>query len=136
MRVFLDTNVLVSAFATRGLCADVLQLVLSEHSLLLGETVSSELKRVLLDKLEVPPRIVAEAESLLRQEAEIVSDAVVPDVRPRDDDDVVVLGEALIGEADVLITGDRDLLDIAADASLRILSPREFWEHLRSDEEE
>jgi len=31
VRVFFDTNVLVSAFATRGLSADLLRLVLTEH---------------------------------------------------------------------------------------------------------
>ena len=31
MRVFFDTNVLVSAFLARGLCADLLRLVLTEH---------------------------------------------------------------------------------------------------------
>jgi uncharacterized protein len=39
VRVFLDTNVLVSAFATRGLCADLLELVLLEHDLVLGRWV-------------------------------------------------------------------------------------------------
>ena len=39
MRVFLDTNVLISAFATRGLGADVVNLVLAEHQLVLGESV-------------------------------------------------------------------------------------------------
>ena len=37
MRVFLDTNVLVSALTTRGLAADVFRLALSEHELLTGE---------------------------------------------------------------------------------------------------
>ncbi len=36
MRVFLDTNVLVSAVATRGLCADVLREVLLSHQLLVS----------------------------------------------------------------------------------------------------
>ena len=31
MKVFLDTNVLVSAFATRGLSADVVRLLLTEY---------------------------------------------------------------------------------------------------------
>ena len=38
MRILLDTNVLVAAFATRGFCFDILQLVLAEHRLLVGET--------------------------------------------------------------------------------------------------
>ena len=42
MRVFLDTNVLASAFGTRGLCADVLRLIMAEHELITGEVVVEE----------------------------------------------------------------------------------------------
>ena len=52
MRVFLDTNVLVSAFATRGLCADVLRLILAEHTLVTGEVVLRELRRALWQQTE------------------------------------------------------------------------------------
>ena len=45
--VFLDTNVVVSAVATRGLCADLFHVVLAEHELVLGETVLTELRPVL-----------------------------------------------------------------------------------------
>jgi len=39
VKVFLDTNILVSGVATRGLCADVIRLVLAEHELITGEVV-------------------------------------------------------------------------------------------------
>jgi uncharacterized protein len=39
VRVALDTNVLVSAVATRGICADVLRVVLTEHELVVGARV-------------------------------------------------------------------------------------------------
>jgi len=47
VRVFLDTNVLVSAFATRGVCADLVRFVLAEHTLVTSEVVLRELRRVL-----------------------------------------------------------------------------------------
>ena len=40
--------------------------------------------------------------------------------------------DAFLRGAEVLVTGDRDLLDIAAEASIAILSPRGFWERLRA----
>ena len=66
MKVFLDTNVLVSAFATRGLCADVLRQVLAEHELLVGERVLREVGRVLRAKLRVPQPVIDEIEQFLR----------------------------------------------------------------------
>ena len=38
MRVFFDTNVLISAYTARGLSADLFRLVLSEHEVLTGES--------------------------------------------------------------------------------------------------
>jgi len=54
VRVCLDTNVLVAAFATRGLCADVLRAVLAEHDLVVGDVILAELRRVLATKFKLP----------------------------------------------------------------------------------
>ena len=131
MRVFLDTNVLVSAFTTRGICADVVTVVVAEHQLVLGETVLDELTRVLSDKMQVPAATIEEAESFLRREGAVVSHQSEPDVDLRDPDDVPVLAEALEGLAEMLVTGDLDLLELTHDLSIDILSPRGFWERLQ-----
>lgn len=132
MRVFLDTNVLISAFATRGLCADVLHTVLAEHQLVLGETVLTELGRVQRTKLGLPADLVDETLAFLRREAAVTSDVVDPGLSLRDPTDVPIFGEALAAGAQVLVTGDRDLLDVGRGAPLPILSPRAFWDHLRT----
>lgn len=54
MRVFIDTNVLVSAFATRGLSADVMTLVLREYELVISGDVLAEFDRVCRTKLRLP----------------------------------------------------------------------------------
>lgn len=133
MRVFLDTNVLVSAVATRGLCADVMQACLAEHQLVLGGTVLSELRHVLERKLQLPPETVGELDSFLRRHAVVIKAAPPLSIDLRNPSDIPVLAEASAGEADVLVTGDRDLLDAATEAPLPILSPRAFWEQLRSN---
>lgn len=133
MRVSLDTNVLVSALTTRGICADILTVVLSDHQLVLGERVLEELGRVLERKMKVPRDSVHEAQAFLRQEAAIISTSVEVDASIRDPDDVEVLGQAIAGLADVLVTGDRDLLDVTAVLPLEVLSPRGFWERLHRE---
>lgn len=54
MKIFADTNVLVSAFTARGLCADLLEVILADHQLMTGEYVLNELERVLSTKPGVP----------------------------------------------------------------------------------
>lgn len=132
MRVFPDTNVLVAAFATRGLCADVLRTVLAEHELLISVTVVEELTRVLIEKIRVPEPTVREIAIFLRASASVAdAPANTPPVVVRDPDDAVVLGEALATRADVLVTGDKDLLEAGEVPGIRILDPRGFWQLVR-----
>lgn len=133
MRVALDTNVLVSAVAARGLCADVFNLVLAEHELIIGETVLSELKRVLREKIRVPSKLVEEFVTLLRTEGVVVKQGEPLVIAIRDKTDIPVLGEAIASKAEVLVTGDKDLLDVSDVLPLRILTPRGLWEELRQD---
>ena len=135
MRIALDTNVLISAFATRGLSSDVLNLVLADHQLVLGETVLTELDRVLQTKLKVPAETAQETQAFLRTQAVVVSSAPLLDLPIRDKDDVPVLSEAVHGLAEVLVTGDQDLLTVADAAPIQILTPRGLWELLRAESE-
>ena len=132
MRVCLDTNVLVAAFATRGLCADVLRAVLTEHELVLGEVILVEFRRALKTKLKVPVDRIESAEAVFNT-IEIVPKPERPSaLKIRDPDDRWILATALDGKADVLVTGDKAVLAVADDAPLLILEPRAFWELLRS----
>jgi len=132
MRVFPDTNVLVSGFATRGLSADVVRLLLAEHELLTGEVILDETRRVLTEKFGVPEEKADEIEGLLRRRhVEPVPDSGSP-VEVRDPDDEIVLASAIAAEAKILVTGDKDLLDVADQVdALRIMTPRTFWEEVR-----
>lgn len=133
MRIALDTNVLVSAVATRGLCADVFNLILAEHELILGETVLAEVKRVLREKIRVPSKLAEEYASRLREQSLVVKQAEALAIAIRDKSDIPVLAEALAGKAEVLVTGDKDLLDVTVELPILILTPRGLWERLRQD---
>ncbi|MFQ6045847.1 MAG: putative toxin-antitoxin system toxin component, PIN family [Gemmatimonadales bacterium] len=130
MRIALDTNVIVSALATRGLCADLFQAVLAEHDLLVGETVLGELRRVLTRKLRLPDATIDAIEAFLQRQAIVVTAERVAATGKLEPADGTVLAEAAAGAADVLVTGDNDLLEIQ-DPPLTIASPRQLWELIR-----
>ena len=132
MRVLLDTNVLVSAFATRGLCADVFRHVLADHQFLASEIVLDELAAVLRTKLKLPVTTIDEIVRYLRQ-FEVVARPETPSAIPvRDPDDRWILASAIEGKADVLVTGDRDLLSVADSSPILLVDPRGFWTMSRS----
>lgn len=133
MRVCLDSNVLVSGFATRGLAADVVRVTLAEHELLVPEVVLSEVARVLKRKVGLPPETVAAVEQLLRAQIVVPKPAERSALVVRDPDDAWVLASAVAGGADVLVTGDADLLSVGNAAPVPILTRRAFWERLRAE---
>ena len=128
MKVFLDTNVLVSGFATRGLCADVIRLVLAEHQVIIADVVLNKLKRVLKHKIHLPGEQIQEILAFLESQT-VQPKPISPSPIPvRDEDDQWVLASALAAKADVLVTGDKDLLDVADEVrNLTITDPRGFW---------
>ncbi|NBC27796.1 MAG: putative toxin-antitoxin system toxin component, PIN family [Bacteroidetes bacterium] len=133
MKIFADTNVLISAFTARGLCADLLEIILADHQLMTGEFVLQEFERVLITKLSVPQNKVSKTILFLRKHHHIEP---IPDkpseVKVRDEDDRWVLESALRAKADILVTGDKDLLVLSKDLTqIKIISPRGFWEILK-----
>lgn len=131
MRVFLDTNVLISAFAARGLCADLMRLLLAEHEVLTGEVNLVELRRVLTKRFKATASQVEVIEQLLRDQTVVPKPAAVLALKVRDADDAWVLASAVAGNADLLVSGDQDLLVLADRAPLPVLSPRDAWNRLR-----
>jgi uncharacterized protein len=129
LRVFLDTNVLVSAITTRGLSADVFRLVLDKHEFVTGEPVLRETERVLALKFRFPPEIVDQTLQFLRRFPVEPMPDEPSDVQIADADDRWILEAAVRSNADVLVTGDRDLLVVADRVERpRVLTPRAFWE--------
>jgi uncharacterized protein len=133
VRVCIDTNVLVAAFATRGLCADVLRTVLVDHELVIGDVILVELDKVLMEKFGVP-QSRREAVRAALPTATVVPRPAAPHPLPlADPDDRWIVAPAIDGHAEVLVTGDHGLLLAAETAPLAILSPRGFWEQLRRE---
>jgi len=129
VRIFFDTNVLVAAFATRGLCADLFAHVLLEHELLVGETVIRELRNKLRLKLKLPKRTIDEIEALLRDQVVVKTPAAHLSLKISDPDDEWIVAEALV-------TGDAGLQRLGKRAPLPIVSPRGLWNVLRGVEPE
>ena len=124
MRVVLDINVLVAALLTQGVAAQVVDLWLAgRYTLLTAEVQLREPRRVLRDKF--PRAKVGRLVNLLRRQAEVVARPRPPGLSPDPDDDLL-LGIALVGRADCLVTGDKSPLLSLKVKGLRILSVRSF----------
>ncbi|MBI5184491.1 MAG: putative toxin-antitoxin system toxin component, PIN family [Nitrospinae bacterium] len=136
MRIFFDTNVLVSAFLSeKNFCFKLVDEVIDLGAFVTGEVVLTELERALLKNAKIAPDDVRGFLADLR-ELEIAPAPTHPSsVHVRDPDDALVLASALMAKADILVTGDQDLLTLGKVENLRIMSPRELSELLASEQE-
>ena len=130
MTVFLDTNVLASSIATRGLCSELLESVIHDHELLTCRPVLRELERVLAQKLRLPEAVVAGFLALLKAEGTVVESRKNPPIPIKDADDIPILACAIAGKADVFVTGDKELLGLRKIEDLAVVSPRDLWNQL------
>ena len=132
MRVFLDTNVIVAAVTTRGLCADVVREALARHELVVSETLFQEITVVLMEKLGVPAGFISDLISLVREGAVLAIPSAATDIPARDQADRVLVSAALNGKAELFVTGDAELLELRAIGPMAFVSPRGFWERVKS----
>ena len=133
MKVLLDTNVLASAAATRGLCADVLREVLAKHELVLCPQILSELRRTLRKKFGVSRELIKDFVSLIQQNTMLSEPVDLPALHLKDKDDLGILAAAVSSGADVVVTGDGELQELGHVSGIKIISPRQFWEDLRGE---
>jgi len=131
VRVFFDTNVLVSAFLARGFCADLLRLVLSEHTLVSSEVVLAEVRDVLGRKGRLPAAQIEAIEAFLRDQPVAPRPQQALQLGLVDADDEWVLASAVLAEADVFVSGDQGVL-ACHQPPLPLFTPRACWEHLRA----
>ena len=132
MHVFIDTNVLLSAslFPSGGASRAYNVAVAAPNDAIVSDYVVDELKSVYARKF---PAKTAALDSFLAALASTVEIVSTPDeaktekdeTEIRDPADRPVLRAARHTSADILLTGDKDLLEAAVD-NPRVMSPREF----------
>jgi uncharacterized protein len=133
--VVFDTNILFSAFAFKGgLCDQVFRACLRRCEMATCEHILGELHRHLTGKTELSAAEIQDALEIVRDAGPLVVPAVVPPGACRDPQDLPILGAALAAHADVLVTGDKDLLVLGTFAGIPILSPREFHTRFVADQ--
>lgn len=136
MKLVLDSNVIIAAFASRGLCHSLLETCLFDHTIFLSDDLINEIINKLGKKLKLPDKIIGEIISFLKNHSEIVSPQPLEKSICRDQDDDHVISLAISTNSDYIIFGDNDLLILKKCKSIQILNPRDFWNLLHKQQRE
>jgi len=132
VKVLLDSNVLVAALATRGLCAALFETCLKSHQIIGTDQILDEVQKALAEKVKLPALLVMGIRKYLLSEWTQVTPEDVAPTSCRDPTDLSILGAALSGKADAIVTGDMGLLVLKSFQGIPIFTPREFWARLTS----
>ncbi|MBI4368776.1 MAG: putative toxin-antitoxin system toxin component, PIN family [Elusimicrobia bacterium] len=131
MRIIFDSNVIIAAFATHGLCHFLFELCLRGHEIIVSDIILKEVEQKLRKRVKVPAHEVDDIISYLQKHCLIDRPVPVPKDACRDSKDLVILGLAVGSHAECLVTGDADLAVLKHYHETAIFSPRRLYEHLR-----
>src|SRR3990172_6078253 len=128
MIVVFDTNVLIAAIITEGICSKLLHRARAgEFSLVSCPFIMQELRRILSKKFHLDQdEITSSLEPISEALSKVIEHSIkVKDVcRDADDDNIIAC--AVAAKADYLVTGDSDLLDFKSYEDVKIITPRGF----------
>ena len=126
MKVFLDTNVWLSATIFSGLCEEILLQCAERGELYSSLLIQAEAHEVLKRKFPKTPHACDLFDASF-QSAHLISDCA----EPVGDNDRRLVTAAAIAGMDLFVTGDKRVLSWAADVGMqyemKIISPREAW---------
>lgn len=128
MRIFLDTNIIISAILFPcGETARFLRTTIEEHSVIISSYVIEELYQVFeakfADRTNVLETFLMEFGYELVHSPKRVEPTKYPKVR--DPKDLPILAAAMGADCDYIVSGDKDLLAVRIERP-RVVSPREF----------
>ncbi len=127
MNIFLDTNVLLSAFYAHGACGDLYDHCLAYHTIFTSEFVLEEFLDKAENKLKFAIERTAHAIKHIRTHAVIVPEAQISKPICKDKDDDHIIAAAVTAKAACIVTGDKGFLAIKKTFGISIVSPAEFW---------
>jgi len=128
MKIVFDTNVILSSFITQGLSYRVLDLCLDRHRLYISQWIIDEISGKLKKKFKIPDNEIKRVQDFISRAFVIINpDGEIP-ILCRDKDDNNILHLAQFIKADIIITGDKDLLDLKKFNKVKIINPRTYME--------
>jgi len=127
MKLFFDTNVLISAILTPGHSFEVIKDSIKKHEVYYTDYLLKEIRETLQEKFNLSGRLTDSAINLIKRRFIKGVNAFEVESVCRDADDDPILADCAMNTIEVLITGDKDLLPLKKWKGIHIIAPRDYW---------
>ena len=129
----MDTNIWISALNFGGKPAQILKLaIIKQIRLYCSQTLFAELIGVLRKKFDYSDGKIKEVEALFKKRVKFREPRINLNVIKTDPSDNRVLECAFETEADFIVSGDKDLLNLESFRGIRIVNPTVFLKIFKS----
>jgi putative PIN family toxin of toxin-antitoxin system len=130
MKIVIDTNIFVSSFFWEGHPQKVFERVINGlDELLITDEIIKEITSVMSsNKFTVDSGEVEDYVKIIEKYSKKVITKNVPESISRDKDDDKILQCGITGNADFIVTGDKDLLVLKEYQKIKILKPKDYLE--------
>lgn len=132
-KVTLDTNIIISALIFGGNSKEIIEKINKrEFKVYISSQLVSELIEVLIKKFNFSSKMIMLLEAQIITLFNVVYPRQNIDVA-RDEDDNRVLEVAIESNSSIIVTGDKDLLDLKKYKNIKIMNPKDFLDSLKKD---
>lgn len=128
MKAVFDTNVLIAAFLTEGVCSGLLARARKHaFNLVLCDDIIREFKDILTKKFKLSSSDISEITAIVEEAAAEILHKLDP-IKSicRDPSDDFIIACAVDAGANYIVTGDADLLILKRYKNIVIINPRNF----------
>lgn len=129
MRILLDTNVLIASIISHGVCFELFEHCIRNHNVISSKYIINEFVEKLNHRFKYTKSEVNAAKNIIFERIEIVQPENIKIKDLKDKDDFPIIGTAIAGKCDCIITGDKHLQQLNKIKDIDIIRPSEFWQY-------
>lgn len=127
MKILFDANVIISGFVSQGYSFDVIKDAANKHEVYCTEYLIKETQKNLSTKFPLSYEAVKAIISTVKKQFSEGKTANTVEKISRDPKDDQTLADAVTNAIDIIITGDKDLLELKNYKGIKIIMPKDYW---------
>ena len=125
LRIVFDSNVYISALLFKGIPGNILEMAQKDKIVLVvSEEIIAETERILEDKFKWPRHNIDKFKRRLSDISENIKPGIKLEIIKERESDNRVLGCAVSGDANLIVSGDKHLLKLKSYKNIPIVRPK------------